>query len=164
MDDADIGVALLEDAVVGQQAVDIVQNPGEVIRPGLDIVQQILGQVLMHTAGPEIGRVKTRATGPFVEDHQLFAFLEPPERRRQRAHVKRLRGDVQQVVQDPPDFRIKHPDKRGAARHHGAGQPFDGQTPGMFLVHRRHIVQPVEIGQVLQVGAAFHQLFGAAME
>ena len=34
----------------------------------------------------------------------------------------------------------------------------------MLLVHRRHVIEPVEIRQVLQVGPAFHQLFGAAMQ
>ena len=34
----------------------------------------------------------------------------------------------------------------------------------MLLVHRRHVVEPVEIGQVLQVGAALHQLLGAAVQ
>ena len=34
----------------------------------------------------------------------------------------------------------------------------------MLLVHRRDIVEPVEIGHVLQIGARLHQLLGAAME
>ncbi|EKD61965.1 MAG: hypothetical protein ACD_54C00003G0001 [uncultured bacterium] len=34
----------------------------------------------------------------------------------------------------------------------------------MFLVHRCHIVQPVEIRQVLKIGPAFHQLFGATVQ
>ena len=34
----------------------------------------------------------------------------------------------------------------------------------MFLVHRADVIEPVEIGQVLQIGAAFHQLFGAAVQ
>ena len=34
----------------------------------------------------------------------------------------------------------------------------------MLLVHRRHVVEPVEIRQVLQVGAALHQLLGAAVQ
>src|SRR6056297_856114 len=34
----------------------------------------------------------------------------------------------------------------------------------MLLIHWRHVIQPVQIGQVLQVGAAFHQLFSAAMQ
>ena len=34
----------------------------------------------------------------------------------------------------------------------------------MLLVHRRHIVEPVEIGQRLQIVLVFDQLLGAAVE
>ena len=34
----------------------------------------------------------------------------------------------------------------------------------MFLIHRGHVIQPVEIRQVLQVRPAFHQFFSAAMQ
>ncbi len=34
----------------------------------------------------------------------------------------------------------------------------------MFLVHRRDIVEPVEIGDVLEVGARLHQLLSAAVQ
>jgi hypothetical protein len=63
-----------------------------------------------------------------------------------------------------PISQIQHPDQRGPPRHGGAGELLDGQAPGMLLVHRRHIVEPVEIGQVLQVGPRLHQLLGAAVE
>ena len=161
---ADIDVALLEDAVLGQKPVDVVQHPGKGQGPGLDIVDQRRRQVLMHAAGPEIGGMKPRPAGPLVKDHQLFTFLEPPERRGQRAHVHRLRRHVQKVVEHPPDLAEQHPDERGPPRHDRPGQPFDGQTPGMFLVHRGDIVEPVEIGQVLQIGPALHQLLGTAVQ
>ena len=161
---ADIGVALLEDAVFGQQPVQIVQHPGEMVGPGVDVIQQLRRQVLMHAAGPEIGRVQTRAAGPLIKHHQLFTLFEPPQRRGQGADVQRLRGGVQQVVQDAPDLAEQHPDQRWRGAAPRAGQPLNRQTPGMFLVHRRHIVQPVEIRQVLQIGPAFHQLFGAAVQ
>jgi hypothetical protein len=63
-----------------------------------------------------------------------------------------------------PISQIQHPDQAGPARHLDPGQLLDRQAPGVFLVHRRDIVEPVEIGQVLQIGAAFHQLLGAAMQ
>ena len=34
----------------------------------------------------------------------------------------------------------------------------------MLLVHRRHIVEAVEIGHGLQIGLVLDQLFGAAMQ
>ena len=38
------------------------------------------------------------------------------------------------------------------------------EAEGVFLVHRRDVIEPVEIGHVLEVGARLHQLLGAAME
>ena len=45
-----------------------------------------------------------------------------------------------------------------------AEQPLDRQRVGVLLVHRRDVVEPVEIGHVLQIGARLHQLLGAAMQ
>ena len=108
--------------------------------------------------------MKAGTAGALVEDHQLLALFKAPQRRGQRTDVHRLRRDVQKVVQDTADFRVQDPDQRGTAGHFDTAKLFDGQTPCMFLVHRRHIVEAVEIRQVLQVGAAFHQLFGATVQ
>ena len=45
-----------------------------------------------------------------------------------------------------------------------AEQLLDRQRVGVLLVHRRDVVEPVEIGHVLQIGARLHQLLGAAMQ
>ena len=118
----------------------------------------------LHAAGTEVGCMQTCTAGALIKNHELFAFLKAPERRRQGANVHGLSGHVQKVVQNAADFRIEHSDQAGTAWHLGAGQSFDRQTPSMFLVHRRDIVQPVEIRQVLQVGPAFHQLFRTAVK
>ena len=147
-----------------RSVVDVVQDLREGVGPGVDVVDQLGRQVLMHAAGAEVGRVEPRARGPLVEDHQLLAFLEAPERRGQRAHVHRLRRDVEKVVQDAPDLAVEDPDQLRPARHDRARQPLDRQAPGVFLVHRADIVEPVEVGQVLQVGPRLHQLLGAAVQ
>ena len=49
-------------------------------------------------------------------------------------------------------------------RHFQAEQPLDRQAEGVLLVHRRDVVEPVEIGHRLQVGLVLDQLLGAAME
>ena len=51
-----------------------------------------------------------------------------------------------------------------AARHGDPEQPLDRQRVGVLLVHRRDIIEPIEIGHVLQIGARLHQLLGAAMQ
>ena len=121
-------------------------------------------QVLMDAAGAEVVGVETRPAGALVEDHQLLALFVTPERGRQGADVHGLHGRVQQVVPDPADLRIEDADQLSPVRNLDAQQLLDGQAEGVLLVHRRHIVEPVQIGHVLQIGAGLHQLFGAAMQ
>ena len=118
----------------------------------------------MHAARPEIGRMHARAGGALVEHHQLFAFLETPERRRQRADVQGLRRDVKKMREDAADLGIEHADQLSALRHVDAEQPLDRQRERMLLVHRRDIVEPVEIRDRLQIGLLLDQLLGAAMQ
>ena len=105
-----------------------------------------------------------RAAGALIKHHQLFAFLKTPQRRRQRADVHRLRGDLQEVRQDAADLAIEHADQLSADRHVEADQPLDGEREGVLLVHRRDIVEPVEIRDRLQIGLGLDQLLGAAMQ
>ena len=164
IDHADIDVALLEDAVVAEQAFEVVADLEERIAPFGDVVDQRDRDVLVHAAGTDIGRVHARAAGPLVEDHQLLALLEAPERRRQRADVHRLRGDVQEMREDAADLGIEHADELAAARHGHADEALDRERIGMLLVHRRDIVEPVEIGHGLEVGLGLDQFLGAAMQ
>ena len=102
--------------------------------------------------------------GALIEHHQLLALLEAPERRGQRADIHRLGGDIEQMVEQPADLGIEHADILAALRHFEAQQLFDRQAEGMLLVHRRDIIEPVEIGDRLQIGLVLDQLLGAAMQ
>ena len=115
-DHADVDVALLEDAVVGQQLLDIVDNLEERIAEVVDVVDQLRRQILVHAAEAEIFGVHARAGRALVEHHQLLALFEAPQRRRERADVHRLRGDVEEMRQHPPDLAIEHADDLAAAR------------------------------------------------
>jgi hypothetical protein len=108
--------------------------------------------------------VHARAGGALIKHHQLFALFETPQWRGQRADVHRLRRDVEEMRQQPADFAIEHPDQLAAARHGDAEQLFSGEAERMLLVHRRDIVEPVEIGDRLQIGLLLDQLFGATMQ
>ena len=134
------------------------------IAEGADVVDQLLRQVLVDAAGPEIGRMHAAAAGALVEDHQLLALFEAPERRGERADVHRLGGDVEEMRQQPADLAIEHADELGAPRHGDAEELLDRQREGVLLVHRRDIVEPVEIGDRLQIGLVLDQLLGAAVE
>ena len=162
--DADIDIALLEDAVLDEKIFQIVADFQEGVAPGADVGHELFGEILMHAARAEVIGVHARARRALVEDHQLLALLEAPQRRGERAHVHGLRGHVEQMGENAADFGIEHADQLAALGHIHAQQLLDGQTEGMFLIHRRAIVEPVEVRHVLRIGARFHQLLGAAMQ
>ena len=164
LDDADVDVALLEDAVSGEQGFDIVADPKERIAEGLDVVDQLAREILVDAARTEIGRVHARAARALVEHHQLLALLEPPEDRGHRADVVRRRRDLEHMRQNAADLAIEDADELGAARRGDPEQALDRQRVGVLLVHRRDIIQPIEVGHVLQIGSRLHQLLGAAMQ
>ena len=118
----------------------------------------------MHAADAEIGRMHARARGALVEHHQLLAFLEAPQRRGERADVQRLRRDVEDVREQPPDLGKQHANELAALGHLDAQQLFGRQAKGVLLIHRRDVIEPVEIGHRLQIGLVFDQLLGAAMQ
>src|SRR4029077_20382187 len=68
---ADIDVALLEDAVVGEQGLNIVADLEERIAERPDVVDELGRQILMDAADAEIGGVHAAARGALVESHQL---------------------------------------------------------------------------------------------
>jgi hypothetical protein len=105
-----------------------------------------------------------RAARALVEHHQLLALLEPPENRRHRANVCRLRRDLEQMRQQAADLAVEHANELRPTRNRNSQEPLDRERVGVLLVHRRDVVEPVEIGHVLQIGACFHQLLGAAMQ
>ncbi len=113
---ADVDVALLEDAVVGDQALDVVAgSSGRLSHHVGDVVDQRGRQVLVDAARTEVVGVQASAAGALVEHHQLLALLEAPQRRRQGADVHGLGRHVQQVVQDPADLAEQHADQAAAA-------------------------------------------------
>ena len=155
---------MLENAVVGQQHFEVIDFRREGVAPDIDIIDQLRRQVLVHAADAEERCMHARAGRALIEHHQLFAFLETPQRRRQRTDVHRLRGHVQEMRQDAADLAVEHADQLRPPRHLDAEQLFRGETECVFLIHRRDIVEPVEIRDRLQIGLGLDQLLGAAMQ
>src|SRR5262249_25613997 len=102
-DYADVDVALLEDAVVGEQLLEVVADLEEWLAEPVDVVDQLGRQILVHAADAEIVGMHAAARGALVEAHQLLALLEAPKRRSERADVHCLRGDVEEVGEEPAD-------------------------------------------------------------
>ncbi len=90
--------------LLGQQPFDVVEHLQERIAPGVDVVDQLGRKILMHAADAEILGVHARARGALIEHHQLLALVEAPQRRRQRADVHGLRGDVEQMREMAADL------------------------------------------------------------
>src|SRR3546814_21068329 len=82
-----------------------------------------------------------------------------------RSHrVEREGGDVQQLVEDPADLGVEHADVLRALGHLDAEQPLEAPREGMLLAHWRDVVDPVDVGQRLQVGLVLDYLPGAPMQ
>jgi hypothetical protein len=64
----------------------------------------------------------------------------------------------------PSDLAIEHADELRPPRDLQAEQLLGRQAEGMLLVHRRDVIEPVEIGDRLQIGLVLDQLLGAAVE
>ena len=98
--DADVDVALLEDAVVGDQAHRVLEQSS---RNGSSqspmSASSFSRHVLVDAADAEIIGVHARARRALVELHQLLAHLEQPQVRRHRADVHDVAAEVEQVGQ-----------------------------------------------------------------
>src|ERR1051326_4819495 len=68
------------------------------------------------------------------------------------------------MIQQPPDLVIEHPDILRARRNFQPEQLLGGQTEPVFLIDRRDIIEPIEIGNGLQIGLMLDQLLGATMQ
>src|SRR5262249_51722891 len=93
-----------------------------------------------------------------------LALLEAPERRRERAHVHRLRRHIEEMREQAADLAIENADELAALGHRDAEQFLGCQTERVFLIHRRDVIEPVEVGQRLQVGLVLDQLLGPAVQ
>ena len=164
--DADIDGALLEDAVIGQQAFQLVDEGGELLAPAGDACLHPGRQVLGHAARAEIIGVVMRAADLLVHFQQMLALLEAPEGRGDGTAIQRIGGDVEQVVQDAGDFGEQHADILRAFGDIAldAQQSLSGDGEGVLHAHGADVIQPVEIGQRLEIGLVFNQFFGAAVE
>jgi hypothetical protein len=75
-----------------------------------------------------------------------------------------VRAQPQQVVEQPGDLGEHHADVLRTLGHFDAQQLLDGQAVRMLVGHHRHVVQPVHVGQRLDVGLALGQLLGGAVQ
>jgi len=68
------------------------------------------------------------------------------------------------VRQDSANFGVENTDELTANRNFQLQHLFDGERESMLLVHRRDVVEAIEIRNGLKIGLRFDQLFGAAVQ
>ena len=70
------------------------------------------------------------------------------------------------MIEDAGDLGKQHPDVLCPLGNIAVDpqQPFGAEREGMLHTHRRDVIQPVEIGQRLQVRLVLDQLLGAAVQ
>ena len=68
------------------------------------------------------------------------------------------------MIQNPANFTIENTDILRPPWHLDAKRLLNRQRPGMFLIHWRHIIQTIKIGQSLKIGFVLNQLFRTAMQ
>src|SRR5690606_34694246 len=127
---ADIDVALLEDAVLGDERFDIVERLEERSAELVNVFNQLGRQILVDATWTEVSCVHPRTGRALVKHHQLLARLEAPQRRGQRANVHRLRRHVQQVRQQTADLREDHANVLRALGNFDACQLLYGEAVG----------------------------------
>src|SRR6185312_5884786 len=66
--DADARVALLEDAALDEQFIEIVADLQKRLAPCADIFDKLRRTIPVHAAGPKIIRVHARARRPLIKD------------------------------------------------------------------------------------------------
>ena len=81
-----------------------------------------------------------------VKSHQLLAFLEAPQRRGKRPAIHRLRRYVEEMREQAADLAIEHTNELTAPGHLDTKELLHCEAEGMFLIHRRDVIEPVEIG------------------
>jgi hypothetical protein len=75
-----------------------------------------------------------------------------------------VRAQPKQVVQQARDLGEHHADVLRANRNFQAHHLFDGQAIRMLVAHHRDVIQPVHVGQRLEIGLGFGELLGGSVQ
>ena len=75
-----------------------------------------------------------------------------------------MAAQPQQVIEQARDLGIHHADVLGAFGHLDGHELFDRQAIGVLVGHHGDVVEPVHIGQRLNVSAALGELLGGPVQ
>ena len=161
----DIDVPLLKNAIVEDEAHGITEQFGQPrVDPVANIDEQFLGYILMYAAWAEPRAVHTRSRSPLEEIQTVFAQFEHPKVGRHGANVHDVRTDVEHVIADAGQFGEQNAQILSALRHLDVEQLLNRKNVAVFLRERAAVIEPIKIGQRLQIRLVLDQLLGAAMK
>ena len=164
-DDANIDIALFENAIVCDQADRVFKQLRQPrVEPVGNVGEELQRHILMHPAGPEIGTVHPRARCAFKEVQAILADFEQPQVRRHRANIHHMTAQIQHVIGNARQFGEKDAQILRAQRHVEIEKLLDREHIAVLHAERRAIIEPVEIRERLKVSLVLDQLFGAAVE
>src|SRR5205807_3478604 len=69
-----------------------------------------------------------------------------------------------EVREQPTDLAVEHADELRPARHRNRDEALRREAERVLLIHRRDVIEPVEITDRLEIGLMLDQLLGAAMQ
>ena len=105
---------------------------------------------LVHAPGPHVSGVHPGSAGSLVELHHLLPLLEEPEEGRDAAHVKNVRPDAHDVVEDPGQLPEQDADVLGPQGNVDVEELLHGEAVALLIAHHAHVVQAVEVWQSLR--------------
>ncbi len=163
-DHADVAHAVDEDAVAVHQPVHapdellvLVEDPGEALEPAVR-------QVARESADPSV-RVRDACAGQVgdVLVH-VVADHDQVQERGHRAQLHQPRGDAGQMVDDPRVLGQQRAQVAAARRDPDVHQRLDRLAVREVVDQRRHVVEPVDVGNQVVPGVRLALLLEAAVQ
>ena len=161
---ADADHAVHEDAIAGEQAVDLVQHLARLLERGPDLRLESLRQVGPHTTHAAVRDGEPRARDVFDQLPEELARLDHIEEDGERAQLHGRGADAREVIAHARDLRHDRADVLAALGDVDAEELFDGVGVREVVDERRDVVEPVGVGNRVVPAADLAILFERAMQ
>ncbi len=153
-----------EDLVLGQDLLVHLDRVQDARPPRPEARQELVVDVEVHPADPEEVEQHPLAGDGRQEVHHLVAVDEPVQDGGQAAEVEGEEAHHQAVAEHPVQLDHQGPDVLRPSRGLDPVQLLERESRRVLVVHRRHVVHGVDVGQDRGVGRVLAQLLDPAME
>ena len=163
-DGGDAFGALEEDAVAGEELVDLVDRAFDAVAEGRDLGEPAVRDVARHAADAGVARGEAGAGEFFEERVELLALVEGVHEHRPRAGIHRVDADAEEVGRDAGHLAGEHADRFAAGGQLEAGEFLDGDRVGDVVGERGEVVQAVRVRDELVIRHVLGDLLVAAVQ